>query len=127
MIQRSEPLDPVTLACPGVTELPQLMLRITCLPASQSQTGKTAFTVVPVGPMILRSRNHGDTMRFPGGTKSIKKWFMDEKIPAPRRCRIPVIADDLGVLGVYGGGANLDRTAGDDLVLIHFETIENNA
>ena len=126
VIQRAEPLTPVTLACPGVTELPQLMLRVICQPASQPQTGKVAFTVAPVGPMILRCRSQGDAMRFPGGTKSIKKWFIDEKIPAPGRCRIPVIADELGVLGVYGGGANLDRTAGDNLVLIRFETIENN-
>ena len=64
-------------------------------------------------------------MRFPGGTKSLKKWFIDEKIPASQRLRVPVIADDIGVLGVYGGGANLDRMAGEGIpVRIRFETME---
>jgi tRNA(Ile)-lysidine synthase len=78
------------------------------------------------GQLSIGPRKEGDALSLPGRPgKTVKKWFIDEKIPAPGRCRIPVIADDLGVLGVYRGGANLDRTAGDDLVLIQFETIEN--
>ena len=57
----------------------------------------------------MRSRRSGDSMRLPGGTKSLKKLYIDRKIPASRRHQIPVIADERGVAGVYGFGANLDR------------------
>jgi tRNA(Ile)-lysidine synthase len=50
-------------------------------------------------------------MRLPGGTKSLKKLFIDRKIPASQRTEIPVLADEAGVLGVPGIGPNLDRIA----------------
>ena len=34
------------------------------------------------------------------GTKRLKKLFIDQKIPAHRRNRIPVIADDAGVVAI---------------------------
>ena len=125
VIDRTEPLDPVELACPGVTEVPQIGLRVYCEAVQEPRNSRETFSVVPAGNIILRSRRTGDAMRFPGGTKSLKKWFIDEKIPASQRLRVPVIADDIGVLGVYGGGANLDRMTGEGIpVRIRFETME---
>ena len=112
LIEQTVPRETVGLTCPGVIQLPQLGLRLVCEPADGQPTGKYAFTAVTSGTVVLRSRNPGDTMRFPGGTKTLKKWLIDEKIPAPRRSQIPVIADDLGVLGVYGAGVNADRLTG---------------
>ena len=71
---------------------------------------------------MLRSRESGDTMRLPGGSKSLKKLFIDRKIPAQLRRRIPVIADDAGVLGVYGIGVNWDRRGTGIQIL--FEEVE---
>ena len=103
---------PVTvLQCPSVTELPALGLRITCSPAQQFADGPDCFTVQPQGTVILRSRCTADTMRLYGGSKSLKKLFIDSKVPAGARMNIPVIADDMGVLGVYGFGPNRDRLA----------------
>jgi len=104
-------LPETVLTCPGVTEIPAASLRVFCKAADSIENGRDVFTVWPVGQMILRSRKAGDVMRFPGGTKSLKKKFVDEKIPAVRRLQIPVISDDAGVLAVYGLGANLDRCA----------------
>jgi tRNA(Ile)-lysidine synthase len=59
--------------------------------------------------VILRTRQSGDEITLSGGTKSLKKLFIDRKIPASRRNRIPVLADDGGVLWVHGFGANLAR------------------
>ena len=59
--------------------------------------------------VVLRSRLPGDEIRLPGGTKSLKKLFIDKKIPAAQRERIPVLADEKGVLAVYGIGVNLNR------------------
>ena len=67
------------------------------------------FTFVPVGKVFLRSRAAGDEIRLNAGTKSVKKLFIDRKIPAGRRQQIPVLADDLGVIGVHGIGIHLDR------------------
>ena len=118
-------LEPVALACPGVTELPLLGLRIICAFSNIRGNDRNSFSVVPEGTMVVRSREAGDAMRFPGGSKSLKKWFIDEKIPACQRKQVPVLADDRGVLGVFGGGANLDRTEGPgEPVHISFETVE---
>ena len=37
--------------------------------------------------------------------------MIDRKIPALQRSQFPVIADETGVLGVYGIGVNEDRKA----------------
>ena len=125
VIEQSPPLETIELTCPGVTELPQLGLRLICEPAADQPAGKHSFTVMTSGIVVLRSRLPGDTMRFPGGSKSLKKWLIDNKIPAPQRNRIPVISDDLGLLGVYGAGANLDRITGDGSA-VHFRFEETD-
>ena len=50
-----------------------------------------------------------------------------KEIPAAQRMRIPVIADDVGVLGVLGFGANLDRYMQSDAAIeIRFEDYDPN-
>lgn len=61
------------------------------------------------GQLRIRTRQSGDKIRLSGGTKSLKKLFIDCKIPAGERNAIPVLADDEGVLWVCGFGPNLDR------------------
>ena len=85
--------------------------RTLCGPAEVIENTDRVFTVRPIGPVVVRSRQTGDEMRLPGGTKSLKKLFIDRKIPAHLRSRIGVVADDAGVIGVYGIGVNLDRAA----------------
>ncbi len=97
------------LNCPGVTELPALGLRIRCEAGEAFVNEKHRFCLPVSGGLLLRSRAAGDTIRLPGGTKSLKKLFIDRKIPARLRQSIPVVADDMGLLAVYGIGANLDR------------------
>ena len=92
--------------CPGTTELPQWGVKITCAPAEKG--------LRPVGTVVVRSRLPGDEMRLPGGTKSLKKLFIDQKIPASQRSRIPVLADEMGVLAVCGLGVNLDRLSQEE-------------
>lgn len=112
------------LPCPGTVEMNELGLRIVCSPAQNLSNQTGCFTVVPKGKMVIRSRMPGDKIRLPGGTKSLKKLFIDKKIPAQLRNRIPVIADEMGVLAVYGFGACKDRLA-DALpaVQIRFEKV----
>ncbi len=109
------------LVCPGSTPIPELDLRIVCQAGSAENT-PNSFCVAPRGRMVVRPRSAGDTICLSGGTKSLKKLFIDRKIPACQRNAIPVIADDEGVLGVAGIGANLDRLSEDtDAVSIYIE------
>lgn len=116
-------LQTVALVCPSEVELSALGLRVTVKPAKDCQNTADSFAVVPQGALYLRSRQAGDTMRLPGGTKELKKLFIDRKIPAASRKNIPVIADDAGVVAVYGIGINLDRTT-DELPAVRI-CIEN--
>ena len=83
----------------------------TCAPATEIINTPDTFTVVPVGEVFVRSRRSGDTIRLPGGTKSIKKLFIERKIPAARRESIPIVCDEAGILGIPGISVNLDRAA----------------
>ena len=54
------------------------------------------------GVLYARSKREGDSYIFGGMTRKLKKLFNDKKIPIEKRCRIPVICDDLGILWVKG-------------------------
>ncbi len=120
-----KPLDgKITLAqqavtCPGVYEISGM--RLTFSPNQSEERTTTSFAFTPKGNMVLRSRNAGDTVRLLGGTKSLKKLFIDEKIPAAKRDAIPVLADEEGVLAVVGIGGNLDRLSGEGTVRVQIE------
>ena len=92
-------------------QLPQWGLTVSCEKAEEILNTKDIFTVNAVAPVVLRSRQAGDSMRLNAGTCTLKKLFIDRKIPAHQRPHIPVLADEQGVLGVWGIGANVDRLA----------------
>ena len=106
-------LEAVQLKCPGETILPDLGLKISCSPAQQICNTDTVFTVCVHGDVWLRGRQTGDTIRLPGGSKTLKKLFIDRKIPASQRHRIPVLTDGEGILAVYGIGADQTRIPGE--------------
>lgn len=108
-LEKEEVFAPVVLRCPGITRIPALGLDVHCQIVESGENTADTFTICPKGNLILRSRSSGDQMRLPGGSKSLKKLLIDRKIPAAQRGRIPVLADDAGVLGVYSVGVNLDR------------------
>lgn len=113
--------DPVQIQCPGVTELPQWDLRITCTPTDGVQAEKDQFSVAPCGTLWVRGRQEGDSIRLSGGTKTLKKLFIEKKIPRNQRSRIPVLADDAGVVGVVGIGVHRDRLSSG--IKIHIERL----
>ena len=90
-LEDAEPIICRMLNCPGDTEIPELGIRVIC--------GDAAGTPVSVnGALVLRGRLAGDTIRLSCGTKRLKKLLIDQKIPAHRRDRMPVIADDSGIV-----------------------------
>ena len=107
-------------------ELPELGLRVVCAEAERIVNTLDTFTVVPKGKIVIRSRLPGDAIRLSGGTKSLKKLFIDRKIPAHQRNQIPVICDEAGILGVYGIGADHNRIPKAlPAVTIRFEKMED--
>lgn len=115
-LRRSDAVPPEKpIPVPGRTELPEWGITVECGPKTEG------FGVDPVGTPVIRSRRAGDGMRLPGGTKSLKKLFIDRKISAADRDFIPVLADDRGVIFVPGIGVNLDRISPSPTVFFRVE------
>ena len=54
-------------------------------------------------PVILRPRQPGDRVFQGGQNKSVKKWMIDQKIPAAQRDGLPLVCDGQGVALICGG------------------------
>ena len=102
-------LPSVTLPCPGSVEVGDY--RVSCQEADSLENDGASFVVCPEGELVVRARAEGDAIRLSGGRKTLKKLYIDRKIPASCRGKLPVIADDAGVLGVYQIGVDRDRAA----------------
>ena len=98
--------------------------------ANRINTSFTTFLFKSIdicGKISVRSRREGDSIRLKGqsGTKTLKKLFIEKRIPARKRSLIPVICDEDGVLGIYKVGTG-DRAVpgpGDPAIMINFEEI----
>ena len=107
-MEKQETLGEYSLQCPGRTPIPRLGIEVICeVPEEVPRPG--SFRVCAHGEIFLRGRRAGDTITLSGGTKSLKKLFIDRKIPAARRETVPVIADHDGVLAVVGIGPDVGR------------------
>ena len=62
--------------------------------------------------LCIRTRQPGDRLQLAGhfGHKTLKKWYGEKKIPVYLRDRLPVIADQNGVVCVPGLGQAAERT-----------------
>jgi tRNA(Ile)-lysidine synthase len=79
------------------------------------------------GKIAVRPRREGDSIKLSeqSGTKTLKKLFIEKRIPVRQRSLIPIICDDEGVLGIYGIGIG-DRAIpgpGDRAIQIIIEEI----
>ena len=50
----------------------------------------------------VRGRSPGDTYRFGGMTRKVKKLFCDKKIPAEKRGSVPLVTDNDGIVWIPG-------------------------
>ena len=80
---------------------------------SEGRTGPWLCDLLPPRfPLTLRGRQTGDRLTLPGRPgKSLKKWYIDEKIPRHIRDGLPVLAEEEGVLAVAGLGPQAHRAA----------------
>ncbi len=117
-LEEAQAFAPVELTCPGQVTVGEF--QITCTPGDRVVNTPDCFTVTARGTVWVRPRQAGDTMKAYGGTKSLKKLFIDKKIPAAQRPLVPVIADEQGILGVYAIGP--DQTRLGPGIQIQFES-----
>ncbi len=82
------------------------------------------------GKLLVRPKISGDRAALGGmKTKTLKKLFIEKKIPAHRRASVPVVADENKVLAVWGIGqiSQENISAGDEIFIITFKkSCENN-
>jgi tRNA(Ile)-lysidine synthase len=84
------------------------------------------------GKLYVRPRMPGDAISFWGAergrtmTKTLKKLFIDRRVPARERASVPVIADERGPLAVYGvgQGARCECRPGRDAITVCLSAIE---
>lgn len=122
---------PVTLLLPGstltvgsftISVSEPVLLRD---PTDQIQTFAISANCL-TGALTLRSRQTGDLLRLPGGSRSLKRLMIDKKIPAPKRQQIPVLTDEQGVLAAWGLGIDRERAAapGELAIIINLKERE---
>ena len=112
-------LEPVVLAV-GEAAVLSNGITVRCERAVGGESSPHSFCVYAEGGITIRPRQAGDEITLSGGTKQVKKLFIDRKIPAHERQNIPVAADSRGVLGICGIGASLARAGTEPNVRISF-------
>ena len=92
-------------------EAPLQSLTAMALHEGDNPVPGTVWTVVLRSPpwpgLVVRPRRTGDEITLPNGhKKTLKKLLIDRKVPRLDRDRLPVVADDDGVIAVAGLGPN---------------------
>ena len=74
-------------------------------------------------PLMFRGWRPGDRIRLAGGTRKLKKFFGDRRIPVSERARLPVLADRSGNILWVEGLATAETEFGSrgDYSLLEFE------
>ena len=57
----------------------------------------------------MRSKREGDSYRYGGRTRKLKKLFSDASVPPHLRSRVPVLCDEKGIVWVAGFGVREDN------------------
>ena len=98
------------MTVPGKTQVPELNLRILTeiinpsdLKTFEPDKAYLDFDRICL-PLYIRTRKAGDFFQPLGlqGTKKLKKFFIDAKIPREKRGEIPLIASEKEILWVMG-------------------------
>lgn len=86
---------------------------------------KLKFDIINNG-LYIRSKTEGDSYRFNGMTKKLKKLYNDRKIPISERKDIPVFCDAEGILFVPGFKVRDGEADGDVWYITILEPIEKS-
>ena len=125
--------QPVNLNLDGETAINGLW-RATCAqticPAEREEGVNYLTLSVADEPLLVRSRKIGDglTLRSSGGRKTVKKLFIDEKLPRREREQVPVLERDGACIAVGRFGAELafHAAAGEACLRLEFIQKKNH-
>jgi len=95
------PPDPISVAVPGVTPLPEGQLRV----EGPVDTGLELGLKLQAAPRWVRGWRPGDRIRLAGGTRKLQDFFVDHKVARRLRTAWPVVLaerDQQEVLAVPG-------------------------
>jgi len=106
---------PVKLTLNETSEVPELGLGFTYVSGIPKEKIYNSFNTflfkkdAICGKITVRPRKSGDKISFGGkkGTKTLKKLFIDEKLPLRLRESTPVLSDEKGVIAVLGFGIDV--------------------
>jgi len=128
---------PVKLGLNSTVTIPELGLSFSYTNETQKDKINNSFNTflfksdAVCGKITVRPRKSGDKITYSGnkGTKTLKKLFIDEKLPLRLRESIPVISDEKGVIAVlgYAVDARCAPLPGDKLSMITIEKTEAGA
>lgn len=117
------------LPCPGSVWIPEWDLKVSIWLTRDFEPGpdREYFLAKELQlPLLLRTRKPGDRFRPRGvpGTKKLKDWFVDAKIPKAARERIPILVDGQGILWVAGKrrASRALPEEGEELIAINLES-----
>ena len=88
----------------------QWLLRCAMGTAPEEQTKNPALFPLACdtikGTLAVRARRPGDRLKLAGreGTKTVKKWMVECKVPRALRDALPVLEDESGIVAVFGVG-----------------------
>lgn len=131
--------SPVKLEPNGNVRIPELGLNFSYSTEVLREKINTSFNTFLFksdsicGKITIRPRKSGDKITFTGrkGSKTLKKLFIDEKLPVRLRESIPVLADEKGLIAVLGYGidSRCVPAPGDKLSTVTIEKteVENSA
>ena len=100
-------LEAVPLAVPGITQAGDFVIGANLATACQVYPGRqtAVFDLEQLSlPLIVRTRQPGDRFRPLGlnGSKKLKEFFIDQKVPAAERDTILLICDQQEIIWVAG-------------------------
>jgi tRNA(Ile)-lysidine synthetase-like protein len=73
-------------------------------PSAPADAWRTALPLASLHfPLLLRGWERGDRVRTSGGTKTLKKLFVERRVPRSQRHEIPVLVDAHGTVLWVGG------------------------
>lgn len=95
---------------PGIVAVPEagISLDFKRIPRDALPFGQNDRAFIPwedlQPPIVVRTARPGDRIRFAGfdGSKKINEVFIDEKVPRSMRSKIPLVADEKGILWIVG-------------------------
>ena len=68
--------------------------------------GETGLCLTVWEGVLVRPRKTGDRLHLKGGTKPLKEWMIDRKIPAALRSGVPVLEHSGTVIAAWGVGVD---------------------